>query len=97
MKLLLYNFTTEQYSQPSQVKVDEFCNGITVKNIGAAPAATVLFNGIPLLINESFSLGGNEREIFRGRIDIDFTGLGSTLAVVIQKYYLPTCLTDFEK
>jgi hypothetical protein len=86
-----YNFSAITVEQSRAVTPDEKCNGFTAINTGAT-VATV--NGIPLNPGvpgtnngESFSLGGNFGEIFKGRIDIGFTG-GVGQLLLIQKYYL---------
>jgi hypothetical protein len=63
----------------------ENCNGFTVRNVGTA---TVSVMGDALAANESKGIAGNRGEIFVGRIDIKFTGIGTRLALVTQKYYM---------
>lgn len=87
-----YNFSVLTYTDSTPVEVDPQCNSLNFINTGAT-LATV--NGIPInpgiagvSNGESFSIGGNQDEIFKGRIDIDFpNGAGSV--TVVQKYYLP--------
>jgi hypothetical protein len=87
-KLLQYNLSTEVYSVPCQIPVQNFCNGFTVRNVGTA---TVVIMGDALAPNESKAIGGNRGEIFVGRIDLKFINTGggrTTLALVTQKYYM---------
>ena len=69
-RLLYYNITPVQYQAPSSIVVDQYCNGVTVINIGVA---VMTVNGIPLNPGtpgtnngESYSFGGNKGEIFSG-------------------------------
>jgi hypothetical protein len=57
-------------SGTSQVPIGQFVNGFTVKNAGNT---IVMFNQEPLLPGESQTVGGNEGEIYVGRVDIFFT------------------------
>lgn len=82
-KLLIYNISVEIYSANVEVPVLEFCNGFTVRNLGAASCIVM---GDPLATGESKSIGGNRGEIFNGRIDIRF-GAGVALCLVTQKFY----------
>jgi hypothetical protein len=84
-KLLQYNISTQVYNGPLQVPAMDFCNGFTVKNVGTA---TLIVMGDSLAPGEFKAFGGNRGEIFIGRIDIKFTGSGTTLALVTQKYYM---------
>jgi hypothetical protein len=84
-KLLQYNLSTQIYNQPEQVPTMDFCNGFTVRNIGTA---NVVVMGDQLAPNESKAISGNRGEVFVGRIDINFNGAGTTLALVTQKYYM---------
>jgi hypothetical protein len=63
----------------------ENCNGFTVRNIGTA---TVVFMGDPLAAGEVKQVGGNRGEIYVGRLDLKFSGVGTTAALVTQKYYM---------
>jgi hypothetical protein len=88
--MLPYNTTTQEYTQMRSVVVDKLCNGVTVINKGTTLA---LWNGLPLDPGESMTVGGNEGEVFVGRIDLSFqipvpapvTIVNS--AWVIQKFY----------
>lgn len=89
---LNYNIETTFYRRNDSVVIDKLCNSVTIVNTGAT-AMTV--NKVPLaapvapnLLGESFTFGGNRNEIFKGRIDIAFTG-GAGQCIVAQKFYLP--------
>jgi hypothetical protein len=84
-KLLQYNLSTQIYAVQCEVPVMENCNGFTVRNVGTA---NVIVMGDTLAPNESKSVGGNRGEIFVGRIDLKFSGAGTTLALITQKYYM---------
>lgn len=86
-----YNFASIQVAENRAVEIDRNCNSISFLNIGTT-IATV--NGIPLHPGapgtnngESFSIPGNAQEIFKGRVDVGFTG-GAGLLLVIQKFYV---------
>jgi hypothetical protein len=66
---LLYNTTTQQYTQMHSVVLDKLCNAVTVINKGNT---IVMWNGLPIFPLESMSVGGNEREVFVGRVDLAF-------------------------
>lgn len=98
-KILPYTTSTVNCIQPGAVKVDRYCNGFTVINIGAV-VATV--NGVPLsppaageTLGDSLNEGGNKGEIFTGRIDIQFAGAGGQV-LVIQKTYIPNYAISLE-
>ena len=83
-----YNIFPQMYTAPHNVNVDKGCNGFTVKNTSAT--TTALLNGVPILPLESVTFGGNENEIYVGRIDISFVTPGSAAnqVWVIQKFYM---------
>jgi hypothetical protein len=66
---LYYDITTNSYAGLKSVVVDPYCNGFTVKNDGTT---LVILNGEVIQPGESKSVGGNRKEIYRGRIDISF-------------------------
>ena len=84
-KLLQYNMSTQIYNESLQVPTMENCNGFTVRNIGTS---TLIVMGDALAANETKGFAGNRGEIFVGRIDIKFTGVGINSALVTQKYYM---------
>lgn len=91
---MIYNVSVTQYSKNQQAVIDSHCNGWTAINIGTT---VVNVKGIPLNPGtpgtnngESFTIGGNAGEIFKGRVDIEFpTGSGNVL--LIQKFYFDEC------
>ncbi len=84
-KLLQYNLSVQIYNQPEQIPVMDFCNGWTARNIGTS---NVIIMGDTLAPNESKAIGGNRGEIYTGRIDLNFTGVGNNLCLITQKYYM---------
>ena len=88
--LVLYNMSQQEYKTPRSVNIDKLCNGVTVLNAGTT---FVTWNGIPIAPGISLTVGGNEREIFVGRVDISFfvqnpaPGTIVNSAWVIQKFY----------
>jgi hypothetical protein len=88
--VVFYNTTTQNYTVQRMVVVEKLCNGVTVINKGST---IVMWNGLPLNPGESMTVGGNEGEVFVGRVDITFaipvpapmTIINS--AWVIQKFY----------
>ena len=88
-----YNVNSQQYNQNGNVSLDIYCNGWTAINIGTT---LVTVNGIPLNPGtpgtnngESFAIGGNEDEIYTGRITLAFSGVGTNNVLIIQKFYIP--------
>lgn len=67
--LVLYNMSQQEYNAPRSVNIDKLCNGVTVLNAGTT---FVTWNGIPIPPLGSMTVGGNEQEIFVGRVDIAF-------------------------
>lgn len=64
-----YNTTTQEYKSLRSVNVDKLCNGFIVNNAGTT---IVTLNGEPLQPGQSKTVGGNEGEIYVGRIDLAF-------------------------
>lgn len=98
-KILPYSTSTVSVVQAGAVKVDRFCNGFTVINTGTV-VATV--NGVPLsppaageTLGDSLNEGGNKGEIYIGRIDVAFAGVGGQV-LVIQKAYVPNYAVQIE-
>jgi hypothetical protein len=93
MKLLPYNIIQQQYTIQEEVFVNPGCNAVTVRNIGND---VLFFNGIPLqpppgvgLSGESVAFEGNIGEVYTGRIQIWFQGVGlNPRAEVTQKFYI---------
>ncbi len=89
-----YNISIHTITTNQPVSLSPTCNGWTAINIGGVGAAVATVNGIPLnprLVananGESFSIGGNENEVYSGRIDVAFTGANGIL-LIIEKFYL---------
>jgi hypothetical protein len=88
---LLFNITMQEYTEQRNVVVDKLCNGVTVINKGNTIA---MWNQLPLLPDESMTVGGNEGEVFVGRVDITFAlptpapASPQNSAWVIQKFYV---------
>lgn len=82
---LYYNTTTQQYNSNQKIIIDPRCNGITVKNAGTS---VLIFDDEQLQPTQSKMIGGNRKEIMVGRKDISFTGAGTNLAYVTQKFYV---------
>jgi len=92
-RLLKYNMNPQEYIAPRSVPLDSRCNGVTVLNAGNT---IVLWNGIPIVPGISLTVGGNEGEVYVGRVDISFMmpspapDTPNNSAWVIQKYYTQT-------
>jgi len=79
----------------AQVIVEDGCNAITFINQGATIAQVngiILQPGSGTASGESFTFGGHQNELFRGRIDVGFPSTAIGKMIVIQKVYL-----QFEK
>jgi hypothetical protein len=90
-KLLKYNISQQEYTSLRSVVLERKLNGVTVLNAGNT---IVLWNGIPISPGVSLTLGGNEGEVYIGRVDLSFAlpspvpGTPSNSAWVIQKFYV---------
>jgi hypothetical protein len=88
--LLAYNTVSQNYTQLKSVVVEKNCNGVTVLNAGTT---VVMWNGVPIAPGASMTVGGNQGEVYIGRVDINFftqTPPPTTIinsAWVIQKFY----------
>lgn len=80
-----YNFSAQTYQTNIQVDIDEWCNGLTIRNTGTS---MVNFQQEEIAPGESVAIGGNFGEIIRGRLDLFFTGAGNNKCVIRQKFYL---------
>lgn len=88
-----YNISGQSYYENQYLKPDPKCNGWIAINRGDG---VVFINGIPLspsttpgTAGESFSVGGNEGEIWGGDLHIQFaTGATVQDLVLVQKFYL---------
>lgn len=92
INLIKFNIIEKVMKINGGVVVEDLCNGLTAVNLGTT---TMYVNNIPLYPGtpgtsrgESYTYGGNEGEVFCGRVDIAFdTGEGNGL--ILQKIYLP--------
>lgn len=84
-KAVAYNFSAQTYVQNTQVNIDQWCNGLTIKNTGTSMA---IFQQEEMAPGESIAIGGNFGEVIRGRLDLSFTGAGTNEVVVRQKFYI---------
>jgi hypothetical protein len=93
MKLLAFNIIQQTVTEQTEIWVNQNCNAVTVRNIGDD---VLLFNGIPLqpppgvgLSGESVAFEGNYGEVYTGRIQIQFAGVGiNPIAEITQKFYI---------
>lgn len=82
------------YTQPQNILLDRYSNGITVKNIGNS---ICFFNSDPLQPGESKGIGGNYLEILDGRYRVYFQTpavvppgyVQVDSALVTEKFYMP--------
>lgn len=88
-----YNVIVTTYTRQQDIEVNAKCNGWTARNLGDD---NVRVNGILLLppiaagtSGESVSVGGNDGEIYTGRLQVVFAGVGvNPLVEVTQKYFV---------
>lgn len=87
MKEKYYNISVQEYVANCEASIDSSTNGWTAQNLGDS---IVWVNNIPLLPNTvagqpgmSVSIGGNEGEIYTGRMPIRFNPGGVNPRVVI--------------
>lgn len=85
-----YNLIFENVKKSQAVYLLEKVNGYVVINQGLTDATVngvILHKGTATSSGESLSVGGNEGEIFNGRLDITIdTNVGDVM--IIQKIYL---------
>ncbi len=85
IQAVAYNFASQVYTSNIQIDIDPWCNGMTVRNAGTS---NIIFQGEEITPGLSVAIGGNFAEVIRGRMDLSFTGAGTNIAVVRQKFYL---------
>lgn len=93
MEILQYNIQGASYSQNVEIPVEKNLNSFTVINEGDGVA---FINGIelkpypaPALTGEGITIGGNNGEVYTGRIEIKFAaGQAAPKVIVIKKYYI---------
>lgn len=91
---LCYNISVQTYNTSQEIANDGDINGFMIENVGDE---SVTFEGKTLLpppgvglAGQSFSVGGNAGEIYRGRLKFQFAGGGVNPAVQITiKFYIP--------
>ena len=95
----LYDDITQQYATSGQKETEKLCNSILITNIGGDPVFVnnkLLLPGVSGqlsttsgILGDSFSLGGNEGEVYAKRtIVVAFAGTAANpLIEVTQKYY----------
>lgn len=93
MKALEFNVIQQEYTNQTEVEVTNLCNGFTARNIGDDTARvngiTLLPRLVPGTSGESVEISGNQGEIYRGRIQISFAGVGVAPRIeIVQKFYL---------
>lgn len=90
-KALRYNIDVQEYRALRSVNVDKLCNGVSVNNAGTT---IVTWNGEPIQPGATKTVGGNEGEVYIGRIDLAFympspaPGVIVNSAWVTQKFYI---------
>ncbi len=86
-----YNFQVNYYNQSGFVEVTRGCNSITFTNTGQDPVEVngmILYPGTPgTQLGDSRTIGGNEGEIFVGRITVTFQTVVAPQLEIIQKFY----------
>lgn len=94
-EMMIYDLLPQVVRGNLSVNVNPYCNSITFINQGNSFAViNNTFRVYPGTIGtnsgETFSLGGNRGEIFRGRIDVAFDIAGGTnILIILQKVYIP--------
>jgi len=83
----------QQYYESQQVAVPGDCNGATFINKGdgnvTVNGVELATSGTPGIGGESFSIGGNQGEIFAGRCTVAFApGQANPQLLVIWKFYV---------
>lgn len=98
-KLLYYDIIPTTYRQNTSVVFREYCNGFEIVNTGATLAT---INGRPLYpgvvgsaVGDSYTVGGNKGEIFKGRVDIAFPN-GAGEVIFTQKIYVQDLIRDLQ-
>jgi hypothetical protein len=98
-KLRRYRYFESVVNESKWFEVERYCNGFTVTNIGTDTVTVnnqIYFPGVPgVSLGDSRSFGGNENEIYVGRISVSFAGLAAIQQIeVVQKVFI---LTEEEK
>jgi hypothetical protein len=82
-----YNTTQQDYQANVNLLAVINCNGFTVINTGTN---TCFVNGVPVVAGNFYAVGGNEDEIYIGRINLTFAAQNAVGndAWVVQKFFL---------
>jgi hypothetical protein len=91
---LIFDFSVEVIGVSGQYVCSDYCNAIVVRNTGPL-GTTVIFRGMLLNSNESFTMGGNRAELLRGRIDLVLGGVGAQ-ATITEKFYTDACSASLQ-
>lgn len=95
----LFDDITQQYALSNQYEVQPLCNAIMIANIGGDPVFVNEKLLLPGTLNQlsitsnvmgdSYSLGGNENEVYgKKSIVVRFSGTGTNpLVEITQKYF----------
>lgn len=93
-KLLYFDYNTRQITEAYNIILDQYCNDLTVKNVGNS---VVMFDDDPIQPQQSKSIGGNRLEILKGgghKISFTLNFLigppplvRNDMAIMTQKYY----------
>jgi|SRR6516164_10975316 hypothetical protein len=88
-------YTTRKtiYASQQNINLDQYSNGLTVRNIGNS---VCVFDGDPLQPGQSKAIGGNKAEILTGRYSFSFQPIANPpigyvqmdMAIVTEKYYI---------
>ena len=90
---IAYNVIVQNFYAADEVEVTPLCNGFSARNLGDT---TAFVNGVRLLpslvagqTGEVMEIGGNLGELYKGRIQLMFTGAGIAPQIeIIQKFYI---------
>jgi len=100
MNRVIFSDITQQYATSGQKETEKLCNSILVTNIGGdvvlvnekllLPGTLNQLSTTSNILGDSFSLGGNEGEVYDKRtIIVKFLGTGTNpLVEITQKYFI---------
>lgn len=82
-----YNTAQQDYQANASLLAVIGCNGFTVINTGTN---TCFVNGVPVVAGNFYAVGGNEGEIYVGKIILTFAAQNAAGndAWVVQKFFL---------
>ena len=95
IEFLRYSFRTTPYDSKMKITLDEFSNGLTIKNVGNSQ---LVFDNDVLQPNRSKAIGGNFAEILEGNKTIYFKPIENPplgyvqvdAAIITEKFYILT-------